>query len=253
MIDLGQELLELGGPMPSVGGGDDGAVSDVHRREQARGPVTEVVVGPLRHARHHRERRLRAGQRLHLRLLVHAQDHRGLGRVQVEPDDVVDLLHKQRVIRQLEPVGAVGLETERLPHRPIVDFDSPVRSAIFDRDQCVALLGVDSNVATTTSSTCSAVTVAGRPGRGSSASLSKRCSRKRERHLPTVGRLTPSRAATTVFASPLAHSNTIRERNAKACDDLRRRAQRTSCSRSSSESTNSAFGRPVLAIPHTTT
>jgi len=36
--------------------------------------------------------------------------------------------------------------------RPIVDFDSPVRSAILARDQCVAFAGVDSNVATTTSS-----------------------------------------------------------------------------------------------------
>ena len=54
------------------------------------------------------------------------------------------------------------------------------------RDQCVAFSGVDSSVATTTSSTCDAVTVAGRPGRGSSVSPSKRASRNRARHLLTV-------------------------------------------------------------------
>ena len=91
----------------------------------------------------------------------------------------------------------------------------------------------------------------GQPGRGSSRSPTKRCSRKRDRHLPTVGRLTPSRSATTVFASPVAHSSTIRERNANACDDLRRRAQRTSSSRSSSVRIRSALGRPVRAIPVT--
>ena len=37
--------------------------------------------------------------------------------------------------------------------RPIVDLLSPVRSAIFARDQWVAFFGVDSSVATTTSST----------------------------------------------------------------------------------------------------
>ena len=37
--------------------------------------------------------------------------------------------------------------------RPIVDSDNPDRLAIDDRDQCVAFFGVDSRVATSTSST----------------------------------------------------------------------------------------------------
>jgi hypothetical protein len=49
---------------------------------------------------------------------------------------------------------------------PMLDFDSPERPAIFARDQWVAFTGVDSSVATTTSSTCSAVIETGRPGRG---------------------------------------------------------------------------------------
>jgi hypothetical protein len=116
----------------------------------------------------------------------------------------------------LNPSVRCGFRPNVFQIRPIVDLDSPLRSAIFARDQCVAFSGVDSSVATTISSTCSAVTVAGRPGRGSSTSPSRRCSTNRDRHLPTVGRLTPSRSATTVFASPVAHSSTIRERNASA-------------------------------------
>jgi len=47
---------------------------------------------------------------LDLGFLVYAEHHGGLGRVQVEPDDVVDLLDEQRVVGQLEPVGAVRFQ-----------------------------------------------------------------------------------------------------------------------------------------------
>ena len=100
-------------------GGDHGAIGGVERREQAGGAVADVVVGALLgHARHHRERRLGPGQGLDLGLLVHRQHDRALGRVQVEPDDVEDLLHEQRVVGQLERLGAVRLELERLPDPP---------------------------------------------------------------------------------------------------------------------------------------
>ena len=46
-----------------------------------------------------------------------------------------------------------GLSPKSFQIFPIVDFDNPVRSAIFDRVQCVAFAGVDSKVATITSST----------------------------------------------------------------------------------------------------
>jgi len=92
-----------------------------------------------------------------------------------------------------------------------VDLDSPQRSAIDMRDQCVALAGADSSVATTTSSTCSAVTDTGRPGRGSSTNPSQRPSTNRRRHLPTVGCATRSRAATSLFDRPSAQPSTIRE------------------------------------------
>ena len=44
----------------------------------------------------------------------------------------------------------------------------------------------------------------------------------------------------------LAQASTIRHRSANACPDFAHRAQRMSCSRSSSETSNFANGRPML-------
>ena len=46
-----------------------------------------------------------------------------------------------------------GLSSNARQIRPMLDLDRPLRWAIFARDQCVAFAGVDSKVATTTSST----------------------------------------------------------------------------------------------------
>jgi hypothetical protein len=56
-------------------------------------------------------------------------------------------------------------------------------------------------------------------------------------------------AATCLFDAPgAAHANTILDRNANACADFARRDQRSNCARSSPVNSNTAFGRPVLAI-----
>ena len=142
-----------------------------------------------------------------------------------------------------------GLSSKARQIRPIVDFDKPLRSAIAARDQCVAFVGVDSNVATTTSSTWSTVIVGGRPGRGSSTRPARRSATNRRRHLFTVFGATPRSAATRVFNAPgAAQANTIRDRSAKPAADFRRRDHRSNCSRSASLNTSEAFGRPVLAI-----
>ena len=120
----------------------------------------------------------------------------------------------------LNPSVRWGLRLNPFQIRPIVDLESPLRSAIFFRDQWVACSGVDSRVATTTSSTCSAVIVGLRPERGSSTNPSSRDSTNRDRHLPTVGIETPSCAATSLLVRPLAQAKTIRERNARACADF---------------------------------
>ena len=124
-----------------------------------------------------------------------------------------------------------GLSPKVFHIRPMVDFDSPDCAAIDVRDQCVALAGVASNVLTITSSTCSSVIFLGAPGRGSSAKPANRRSRKRLRRLVTVCGQIPNSAATSWLArNPLssAQPNTIRHRNANACDDFARRDQRTS-------------------------
>lgn len=146
------------------------------------------------------------------------------------------------------PVLAVRLEVERAPDPPDRRFRQPVRSAILARGQCVAFRGTLSSVETTTSSTRSALIVGGRPGRGSSVSPSKPSAMNRNRHLPTVAPAHPRSAATVLLPAPSGQASTIRERNARACEDFRRRAHRCNCSRSSSVTTNSAFGSPVLAI-----
>jgi hypothetical protein len=211
-------------------------------------------MGPLlRHAGHHRERRLGPRQCLHLALLVHAEHDRGRGGIQVQANNVVDLLDEQRVGGQLEPPARCGLRSTVLQIRPIVDLLNPVRSAIFDRVQCVALAGVDSNVAITTSSTCSALITGGRPGRASLTSPSKRSSTNRERHFPTVAAAHPSCTAAVLLSTPAAHASTIRDRNASACADFRRRDQRSNCSCSSSVRTSSVLGRPVRGIPQSKT
>jgi hypothetical protein len=127
----------------------------------------------------------------HTRDRVRCAEFRAPHRAEVEPDDVEDLLHE------------CGLRSNAFQIRPMLERDNPLRSAIFARDQCVAFAGVDSKVATTTSSTCSAVIEVGRPGRGSSASPSRRASTNRARHLPTICTETPSSSATAVFDRPL--------------------------------------------------
>ena len=128
----------------------------------------------------------------------------------------------------LNPSVRCGWSPKSRQIRPTVDLESPDRRAIDARDQCVALVGVCSSVATITSSTWSRVTDGGRPGRSSSASPSSRLAKNRRRHLPTVSSWVPSLAATSRLASPSAHASTIFDRNARACDDFARRAQRVS-------------------------
>ena len=75
-----------------------------------------VVVGaPLGLAGPHRQQRLGAVQRLDLALLVDAQHHRAIRRIEIEPDDVAHLLHEQRIGRELEGLDAMRLQPEGLP------------------------------------------------------------------------------------------------------------------------------------------
>src|SRR5664279_423919 len=82
----------------------------------------------------------------------------------------------------LNPSLRCGLSSNLDQIRPIVDLDNPDRAAIELRDQCVALAGLSSNVATRTCSTLSKRIDGGRPGRGSSTNPSSRFATNRPRH-----------------------------------------------------------------------
>ncbi|UKY55593.1 hypothetical protein [Streptomyces inhibens] len=66
--------------------------------------------------------------------------------------------------------------------------------------------------------------------------------------LLTVCASIPSRAATSLLVAPVALPRTIRHHRAVACGDVRRLARWVNVARSSSVSTNAAFGRPIPAI-----
>ena len=90
---------------------DDLAGADVHARRTGRGAVALVVMGHRpAPTRLHRQRRLGAIERLALGLLVEAEHHRPLRRVQVQPDDVDELRLEVRVVRDLERVDLPRLE-----------------------------------------------------------------------------------------------------------------------------------------------
>jgi len=95
--------------------------------------------------------------------------------------------------------------------------ETPTRAASSRSGQCVAASGTCSKVRTTTSSTWASVIVRGTPGRGSSGKPSSLSRRNRVRHLRTVVRLTPSRAAIATLLPPCAQASTIRAFSARPC------------------------------------
>jgi hypothetical protein len=88
--------------------------------------------------------------------------------------------------------------------------------------------------------------VRGTPGRGSPPGPSSRLAGKRARHVRTVARLTPGRAATAVLLLPSAQAGTIRARSARPCAVLRRLARFSGMRRSSSGSTSGSSLGPAI-------
>ena len=64
----------------------------------------------------HRQPRLSALQGLNLALLVHTQDNRLIGRIEVQPHDVGEFLREANIFRELEPFGSVGLKSMSVPN-----------------------------------------------------------------------------------------------------------------------------------------
>ena len=77
--------------------------------------MADVVVGhPFDVAQAHRQHRLGALERLALALLVHAQHDCVLGRTQIQPHDIAQLLDEERIGGELEVLGAVRLQAQEL-------------------------------------------------------------------------------------------------------------------------------------------
>ena len=140
-----------------------------------------------------------------------------------------------------------GLRPKARQIRETDDCDSPVSSAIDLVDQCVSCprpFSVRTRV--TTASTCSPVIFRGAPGLGASVRPPIRPSANRTRHLRTISRDTPVRAATLVSgATPdsSAQASTIRARWASDWDADRLRASASRASRSPSVSARgTSFG-----------
>lgn len=95
---------------------DDLAGGDIEGCKPGGTAVPAVVMGaPLRNAGHHLPNRLRPVQGLDLAFFVHAQHQGSLRRIQVHPDDVANLLDKQRIGREFESLSAMRLRTKGTP------------------------------------------------------------------------------------------------------------------------------------------
>src|SRR5215813_6012479 len=199
-----------------------------------------VRLGPA-----HRQQWLRAIQRLDLRLLIGTQHEGAVRRIQVEPDDIAHLLHKERVLRKLEGFRPMRLQAEGAPDATDRALAQPAAGCHRPGTPVRGVARLASSVSVTICSTCPSLMWRGAPGRGSSSKPSRRAARNRLRHLPTVCLVSRSSCATRVLVCPRAHANTTRARCANACAVVGRRAQRSNMSRSSSVSVNIGMGRPM--------
>jgi hypothetical protein len=112
--DRVEEAPKLNGALPTVALANDPAAHHFERGEERRRPIADIVVrAALRLPGTHRQQRLSPVERLDLRLLIDAK-HEG-PRGWIDADDVADLLHEQRIGRELEGLRAVGLRPEGPP------------------------------------------------------------------------------------------------------------------------------------------
>src|SRR5271156_5023660 len=113
-LDMAQKRQELLVSMTRLALGEDTAIGDVEGGKQSGRTVTHVVVGNSLHiAQAHGQQGLRTLEGLDLTLLVDAQHKGVLGRVEVKPYHIADLLDEERIGRQLEAAAAVRLHAKQ--------------------------------------------------------------------------------------------------------------------------------------------
>jgi hypothetical protein len=111
--DIGLDMLEKGEEflvaMSCATLRQDSAIGDIQGCEQGRRAMPDAIVGDtLNIAKSKRKHRLRALQSLNLTLLIDAQHHGVIGRIEVQADDVPDLVDEQRIGGKLEALERCG-------------------------------------------------------------------------------------------------------------------------------------------------
>ena len=115
-FNLVQEAAELARAMARVAPANDAARGGVKgSKERSRAVAGAVVRAPFDLAGPQRQQRLASIEHLDLALLVDAQHESAGRRCHGEADDVADLGDEIRIGRELEGLGAVGLQAESPP------------------------------------------------------------------------------------------------------------------------------------------
>lgn len=194
-------------------------------------------------AKPHGQHRLRALQRLALALLVHAQHQRVLRRTQVQADDIAQLLDEERIVGQLEALGAMRLQAEQLEvaqHAGLGNAGLRGNRSHIPMRRPIGGLGVQRRLDQLRDSLIVDRTRLAR----TNVVLKAGDTPFEEAHAPLAHRGI-GRWAIELFASPSALLRIMRARSLSAAGNERLRANDCSCDRSTSLNTSSVFGLPM--------
>ena len=222
-LDDIQEPNELLMAMAPHTAADDLALEHVEGSKERCGAVAFVIVGHGSGASLlHRQAGLGTIQRLDLALLVDREHDGVLGRIDVEPDNVTQLSHEVRVVRQLELPDLVRLKAMGAPDRRTALALMPQVLAIIGPVQWVASPGGSCWVSATTRAATSGPSGATREGRvlsRSKPSTPSVMNRSCQRHTQVLD--FPVRRMIAFVPRPSAVKTTISARQACFCGALR--------------------------------
>jgi len=114
LVDGVQKPAKLRAAMPAMKFSHDFARLYIQSGKQRGGAMSFVITGSAFDlTRAHGQQWLCAVECLNLRLLIDTQHQRPVGWVEVESGDVTDLLDKERILRQLAGLAAMGLQKRK--------------------------------------------------------------------------------------------------------------------------------------------
>lgn len=101
----------------ALASGEDMTSRDVERGIQSRGTVADIIVGhALDISQTHGQQGLRSVQGLNLAFLIDTEDHGLIGRIEIQPDNIADLLDKKGVGGDLKMALPVRLQAKGIPN-----------------------------------------------------------------------------------------------------------------------------------------